>query len=66
MVNLLSSKEHMKYLIIAILLAGCSAPVAPVENKESIVLAQDLESCTRQPNIPWCAAECKKSDRPWC
>jgi PBP1b-binding outer membrane lipoprotein LpoB len=59
-------KEKMKYLIVAVLLAGCSAPTAPVEDKEPIVIAQDLESCTRQPDLPWCLSECKKSDREWC
>jgi hypothetical protein len=58
----------MKYLLLPLfMLAGCSPqPVIPPKEESVIQATQDMESCARDSDTPWCASACKTSSYSWC
>ena len=59
-------KHALASSFAALFLVACTGtPDKPIEAKPFITQT-DLDSCMRQPDQPWCAAECEHYDMEWC
>jgi hypothetical protein len=61
----------MKLLLLPLLLlAACATPVPETVSRPAPVViyqaVQDVTSCIKDPDTPWCQSECNFSDQEWC
>ncbi len=62
--------KTLSLLVFCSLLIACTAAEPkpdPVDTMpDTLIIDTDIHSCLRDPEQPWCIAECTHTEREWC